>query len=121
MTTESALEDGRNPETEYLVVWISQDLGSLPEVNIYGNPAGLRRLAATLNQIADYDQSLGAFPDDDSFHCHLDTGRNTRDRDPLPRVTLGRVDSKDAKQPVRSPFPEIDPKLGVDALTDIHL
>ncbi len=121
MTNRTSPKDAPRPETEYLVAWISQDLETLPEINIYGNPAGLRRLAEALIQIADYDQALGGFPDDDSVHCHLDTGRNTHEGKLLPRVTLGRVDSKDGKQLVRAPFPELDPALGAAALTDIHL
>ena len=74
-----------------------------------------------LLRVADYDQSNGSFPDDDSLHCHLRTGLNTTERDSLPRLTLGRSDPKDVSEAIRDEFPELDLTGHSKALSDIHL
>jgi hypothetical protein len=110
--------DGKSPE--YLVAWISQGLEAHRDICIYGNPSGLRRLAGILLRLAEYDQSSDPCPDEDSVHCHVNTGFNTQERRSLPRLTLGRVDSKDGKTPIRYGFPEIDPDAqdSTTAITD---
>lgn len=108
-------------ELEYLIAWVSQGLARRADINIYGNPAGLRRLAAMLLKVAEFDQSQGRYPDDDSLHCHLNTGLNTAARDDLPRLTLGRVEPKNGSLPIRYPFPELDFSEHNDALSDIPI
>ena len=108
-------------DAEYLVAWVSQGLGDHTDINIYGNPAGLRRLASMLLRVADYEQSKGRFPNDDSLHCHLSTGLNTTERGSLPRMTLGRVDSKDGSELVRYPFPDHDFSECHEALSEIDI
>jgi hypothetical protein len=111
----------RDPkDAEYLLAWISQDLGHT-DINIYGNPAGLRRLASMLLRVAEHDQSGDPYPASDSLHCHLSTGLNTSARGALPRLTLGRVESKDGSEAVRYPFPEFDFSKFSHAISDIHI
>ena len=106
---------------EYLIAWISQDLGCGPDIHIYGNATGLRNLAAILLKIADFDQSQGRYPDEDSLHCHFRTGLNTTARDDLPRLTVGRVEPKSGSAAIRDGFPELDPSSNSQALSDMNL
>ena len=98
--------------SEYLIAWVSMGLGESPDINIYGNPEGLRRLANKLIEIADLDQTTGEFPDTDSFHKHFATGCNTESK--LPRLTIGRVDSKNEPQKLRDCFPHRVPEFSDD-------
>lgn len=100
------------PNSDYLIAWIHQSLDQLhPDICIYGNPEGLRRLAARLIEVAELDQSK-IIPGDDSYHCHISTGANTEVTDDLPRITIGRVDDKNDLNLVRDPFPALVPKFG---------
>ena len=104
-SNETTFDLGEN--SEYLIAWVSQGIDRGPEIHIYGNPAGLRDLASKLIAMAEYDQRLGGFPDDDSEHHHYRTGRNTDVADHLPMVTIGRVDSKKNKKVLRDCFPPL--------------
>ncbi|HQR44100.1 MAG TPA: hypothetical protein PLX97_15500 [Gemmatales bacterium] len=100
------------PKSDYLIAWIDQSLDQLhPEICIYGNPEGLRRLAARLIEVAELDQTT-IIPGDDSYHCHISTGANAEVTDLLPGVTTGRVDDKNDVNLVREPFPAVVPKFG---------
>ena len=98
--------------SEYLIAWISMGLGETPDINIYGNPQGLRILADKLIEIADLDQATGKFPDSDSFHAHFSTGCNTETN--APRLTIGRVDSKSDPTKLRDCFPARVPEFSAD-------
>ena len=119
MSPMSAQNDP-HPDAEYLVAWISQGLYGA-DINIYGNASGLKRLAALLIRVADYDQSQGRFPDGDSLHCHLSTGLNTTAKDSLPRLTLGRVEPKNGGKAIGAAFPELEPSSQAGALSDIDV
>lgn len=108
------------PDVEYLVAWVSQGMYGA-DINIYGNAAGLRSLAAMLMRVADYDQSQGRYPDGDALHCHLSTGLNTTAKDALPRLTLGRVEPKNGARAIREGFPELAPSSHSGALSDIDM
>ena len=108
------------PDVEYLVAWISQGLYGA-DINIYGNAAGLRSLAAMLMRVADYDQTQGRYPDGDTLHCHLSTGLNTTAKDALPRLTLGRVEPKNSAQAIGEGFPELAPSSHSGALSDVDI
>ena len=98
--------------SEYLIAWTSMNLNAAPEINIYGNPKGLRALAEKLIEIADLDQTACAFPDDDSFHAHFSTGCNTEVEPP--RLTIGRVDSKTDPAILLGSFPARVPEFSAD-------
>ena len=42
--------------SEYLIAWVAMGLGEHPEINIYGNPQGLRALAKKLLEVAEIDR-----------------------------------------------------------------
>lgn len=98
--------------SEYLIAWVAMGLGEHPEINIYGNPQGLRALAKKLLEVAEIDQSKADFPDEDSFHIHCMTGCNTETTSP--RLTIGRVDSKNDPEKLRSCFPSRVPEFSSD-------
>jgi hypothetical protein len=108
------------PDVEYLVAWVSQGIHEV-DINIYGNATGLRRLAAMLLKVADYDQSQGKYPDGDTLHVHLSTGLNTNARNVLPRLTLGRVEPKNGAKAVSESFPQLDSSASGAALSDIEI
>ena len=98
--------------SEYLIAWVSMGLSENTDINIYGNAQGLRALAKKLVEIAEVDQTEGGFPDDDSFYAHFSTGCNTESK--LPRLTIGRVDSKNDCQKLRDGFPLRVPEFSSD-------
>jgi hypothetical protein len=118
--SDKAMQKQVEPDVEYLVAWISQGMYGA-DINIYGNAAGLKRLAAMLMRVADYDQSQGRYPDGDTLHCHLSTGLNTTAKDALPRVTLGRVEPKNGVRAIGEGFPELAPSSRSGALSDIDI
>lgn len=92
---------------DYLIAWISNDSDHGEEIHLYGNPNGLRSLAAKLIAMADYHQPYGAFPDNDSNHHHYNTGFNTCEAEKYPRLTIGRVDEKHNLNRLRDCFPPV--------------
>ena len=118
--SDKAMQKQVEPDVEYLVAWISQGMYGA-DINIYGNAAGLKRLAAMLIRVADYDQSQGRYPDGDTLHCHLSTGLNTAAKDALPRLTLGRVEPKNGARAIGEGFPELAPSSHSGALSDIDI
>jgi hypothetical protein len=118
--SDKAIQKQVEPDVEYLVAWISQGMYGA-DINIYGNAAGLKRLAAMLIRVADYDQSQGRYPDGDTLHCHLSTGLNTAAKDALPRLTLGRVEPKNGDNAIGVGFPDLESSSHAGALSDIDV
>jgi hypothetical protein len=118
--SDKAIQKQVEPDVEYLVAWISQGM-YCADINIYGNAAGLKRLAAMLMRVADYDQSQGRYPDGDTLHCHISTGLNTTARGSLPRLTLGRVEPKNGDNAIGVGFPDLESSSHAGALSDIDV
>lgn len=106
---EEKLNRKDNLADEYLIGWSGDPDSTQDEIFLYGNSEGLRKLAEALNAVADFDQTLGAFPDHDSFHAHFVIGANTVEADRMPRITIGRVEHKHDSAKIRAEFPAIDP------------
>ena len=102
----NSLKDG----VEYLIAWSTKTEFKGDEIHVYGNPAGLRSLANKLLEMADFDQSTGGFPDNDSEHHHYKIGCNTENPEQHPMLTIGRVDSKQDSKQLRDCFPALDPE-----------
>ena len=99
-----------NDGVEYLIAWATSSESHGDEIHIYGNPDGLRNLANKLLEMADFDQSTGGFPDDDSEHHHYKIGCNTENRQQHPLLTIGRVDTKQDSKRLRDCFVALDPE-----------
>lgn len=110
--------DDLSRSKEYLLAWVSQGLEQSVEINIYGNPAGLRHLAQLLLRVADLDQKRTVDPAASHFHCHVHTGLNTEARGMLPRLTIGRVDLKLNPQKLDDDFPPLVPRFCKESMTD---